>query len=58
MKVDKRSGTVWVVVAIIYGFGMTMFDNIWFTIGGATFIALLAVTSSIWSKWLGESDEV
>lgn len=55
MSRDQAAGIVWVVVAIIYGFGVPLIDERWFTIGGAMFFALLAVTMPIWRQWLPDN---
>lgn len=57
MSRDQATGIVWVVCAIIYGFGVPMIDERWFTMGGAMFFALLAVTTPIWRKWLPTNSE-
>jgi len=52
MTRDQLTGIIWVVVAIIYGFGMVLVDELWFTLVGAGIIAILAVTIPIWQQWL------
>lgn len=52
MTRDQLTGIIWVVVAIIYGFGIILIDERWFTLGGAAFIAIMAVTIPIWRQWL------
>ncbi len=48
-------GIVWVVVATVYGVGVALVDERWFTVGGAMFFALLAVTTPIWRQWLPDT---
>lgn len=55
MKRDQLTGIIWVVVAIIYGFGIILVDKQWWTLGGAAFIAILAVTIPIWRNWLPDN---
>ncbi len=52
MTRDQLTGIIWVVVAIIYGFGIILVDKQWWTLGGAAFIAIMAVTIPIWRQWL------
>lgn len=56
MSRDQAAGIVWVVVAIVYGFGVALIDERWFTVGGAMFFALLAVTMPIWRQWLPDNN--
>lgn len=57
MTRDQLTGIIWVVVAIIYGFGIILIDQRWFLLGGAAFIAILAVTIPIWRQWLPHSTQ-
>lgn len=52
MSRNQYVGIIWVVVAIVYGVGSGLIQERWFTVGGAMFFALLAVTIPIWRQWL------
>lgn len=56
MTRNQYVGIIWVVVAIIYGVGVGIVDERWFSVGGALFFALMAVTVPIWRRWLPEGD--
>ena len=56
MNRNQYVGIIWVVVAIVYGVGSGIILERWFTVGGAVFFALMAVTVPIWRQWLPDGD--
>ena len=57
MNRDQYVGIIWVVVAIADGAGSGIIQERWFTVGGAMFFVLMAVTVPIWRRWLPEGDD-
>lgn len=59
MSRDQTVGIIWVVVAMLYGMGAAFLfqGERWFLIGGAAFIALMAVTIPVWRQWLPNNPE-
>lgn len=57
MSRNQYVGIIWVVVAILYGVGAGVIQERWFTLGGAVFFAIMAVTIPIWRQWLPDNPE-
>lgn len=57
MSRNQYVGIIWVVFAIIYGFGSAFIQERWFFIGGAMVFALMAVTIPIWRQWLPDNPD-
>lgn len=57
MKKSQSSGMVWAVLGIIYGVGGVLVGENWWWIGGAAVMAIVAVTSPVWSRWLPEIED-
>lgn len=57
MSRNQTVGILWVIVAIVYGVGSGIIQERWFSVGGAMFFALFAVTSPIWRQWIPDNPE-